>query len=124
MVQHPAADAARQDAQGDGQHHREQEGHQGERRRHRQLVREHLPHALAVTVAGAEVAPDEISQPLPVTDEHRPVQPQLGTQGGHLLRRGVHAQNLGRGVAGNDGKSQEGEEGNNQQCNNESKEFF
>ena len=124
VVEHLAADAAGHDAQGNGQRHRENERDQRQHRGHGQLVRQHLRHRQVIVVAGAEISMYEVGEPLPVADEHGPVQPQLGPEGGYLLRRGVHAQYLRGGITWDDGEGKEGEERNDQQCNNESKEFF
>ncbi len=113
-----------QDPQGDGEDHQKDEGQQRQGKGHGEFVGQHLGDGHGVGVGGAEIPAQEVPDPLKIPHVHRPVEAHGVPQGSQGFRGGVGAQLCRGRVAGDDLESQEGEKGNNQQCNNESDDFL
>ena len=109
--------------QGEGGRHRDGEGQQHQGRRGRQLLQHHVLDRQVVAVRLPPVSLDEIRHPPAIPNQHRVVQSHLFLQLRHLFRGGVGPQHTGGRGPGNHLKGQEGEKGNNEQCNNESEEL-
>ena len=114
----------REYAERNGDRKRQQNHHQPQQKRHRDMPFNQAFHRHGIPNGGSEIAADKSADPVPVLLPQRKVGSQLLPQCIQLLRRCGGSENqLGR-IAGDNVKGTEGQEGDQKHGNQKNNDFF